>query len=184
MKKILSKLPGNHTGQTIARIAVEVGNTEDIKRLINHSSPINLDKKTESKKFLPAQRVQLPSGKHIWRETFDTSERKLLVQSGTVDWNESDDNEDLAIMWALKNNKYGIVEELLAVPDINLDIRDKEGWSLVFRAISTLKLGKCIFCEYSNNNIFYRSCEENTLQATWEPHRPDCCKDSCGGWRH
>ena len=61
-----------------------------------------------------------------------------------MDWNESDDNEDLAIMWALKNNKYGIVEELLAVPNIKLDIRDKEGWSLVFRAISTLKLGKYI----------------------------------------
>ena len=46
VKKILCKLPGNHTGQTIARIAVEVGDTGDIQRLINHSSPINWDEKT------------------------------------------------------------------------------------------------------------------------------------------
>ena len=78
-------------------------------------------------------------------EVADEGDIKLLVQSGDVDWNKSDDNEDLAIMWALKNNKYGIVEELLAAPDVKLDIRDKEGWSLVFRAISTLKKGKCIF---------------------------------------
>ena len=76
-------------------------------------------------------------------EVADERDIRLLVQSGTVDWNESKNNEDLAIMWALKNNKYGIVEELLAAPDVKLDIRDKEGWSLVFRAISTLKLGKC-----------------------------------------
>ena len=76
-------------------------------------------------------------------EVAEEGDIKLLVQSGTVDWNESEDNEDLAIMWALKNNKYKIVEQLLAAPDVKLDIRDKEGWSLVFRAISTLKLGMC-----------------------------------------
>ena len=48
MKKILCKLPGNHTGQTVARIAVEVGDTSDIQRLINNSSLINWDEKTES----------------------------------------------------------------------------------------------------------------------------------------
>ena len=78
-------------------------------------------------------------------EVADERDIKLLVQSGDVDWNERDDNEDLAIMWALKNNKYGIVEELLAAPDVKLDIRDKEGWSLVSRVISKQKLGMCSF---------------------------------------
>ena len=81
-------------------------------------------------------------------EVADERDIKLLVESNTMDWDETSDNEDLAIMWALKNNKYGIVQQLLAAPNIKLDIRDGEGWSLVFRAISKLKLGMCVFCEY------------------------------------
>ena len=48
VKAILRRLPRNHTGQTLARLAVEVGDTEDIQRLINQSCPINWDEKTES----------------------------------------------------------------------------------------------------------------------------------------
>ena len=48
VKTILCRLPGNHTSQTLARSAVEVGDTEDIQRLINQSCPINWDEKTES----------------------------------------------------------------------------------------------------------------------------------------
>ena len=30
---------------------------------------------------------------------------RLLVQSGTVDWSETGENEDPAILWALKTHK-------------------------------------------------------------------------------
>ena len=67
---------------------------------------------------------------------------KLLVKSGTVDWNETVGNEDAAIMWALVSDKLDLVQRLLEVPGINLDIKDKEGWSLVARAISKKDMGK------------------------------------------
>ena len=100
MKTILSKLNKSYTGTSLARIAVEVGEEEDIR---------------------------------------------LLVQSGTVDWTETGENEDPAILWALKNDKLAIVQLLINAPDINLNIRDREGWSLVFRAISTRNRGEFIF---------------------------------------
>ena len=67
---------------------------------------------------------------------------KLLVQSGKVDWNETAEDEDPAILWALKNDKFDLVQRLLASPDINLNIRDREGWSFIVRAISKMKLGE------------------------------------------
>ena len=62
VKAILRRLPRNHTGQTLARLAVEVGDTEDIQRLINQSCPINWDEKTESEDpavFLALQKEKL-----------------------------------------------------------------------------------------------------------------------------
>ena len=50
---------------------------------------------------------------------------KLLVEAGTVDWNETLENEDPAIMWALVNDKFDLVQLLLEVPAINLDIKDR-----------------------------------------------------------
>ena len=100
VKTILSQLNKSYTGTSLARIAVEVGEEEDIR---------------------------------------------LLVQSGTVDWTETGENEDPAILWALKNDKLAIVQLLINAPDINLNIRDREGWSLVFRAISTRNRGEFIF---------------------------------------
>ena len=85
------------TGSSLARIAVEVGEEEDVK---------------------------------------------LLVESGTVDWNETEGEEDAAIMWALVSDKSDLVQRLLQVPGINLDIKDREGWSLVARAISKGDTGK------------------------------------------
>ena len=74
MKTFLSKLNKSYTGTSLARIAVEVGEEEDIK---------------------------------------------LLVQSGTVDWNETSENEDPAILWALKNDKLEIAD--LLVPESHLN---------------------------------------------------------------
>ena len=75
VKMILSKLEKPYYGSSLARIAVEVGEEEDIR---------------------------------------------LLVQSGSVDWNETAEDEDPAILWALKNEKFGIVDILMAVNKINL----------------------------------------------------------------
>ena len=75
MKTILSKLNKSYTGTSLARIAVEVGEEEDIR---------------------------------------------LLVQSGTVDWTETGENEDPAILWALKNDKLAIFDLLAPVSNINL----------------------------------------------------------------
>ena len=61
---ILSKLEKSYSGSSPARIAVEVGEEEDIR---------------------------------------------LLVQSGSVDWSETAEDEDPAILWALKNEKLAIV---------------------------------------------------------------------------
>ena len=60
VKKILSVMNKSYTGTSLAHIAVEVGEEEDIR---------------------------------------------LLVQSGTVDWTETGENEDPAILWALKTHK-------------------------------------------------------------------------------
>ena len=45
---------------------------------------------------------------------------RLLVQSGSVDWSETAEDEDPAILWALKNEKFGIVDILIPVTKINL----------------------------------------------------------------
>ena len=45
---------------------------------------------------------------------------RRLVQIGSVDWNETAEDEDPAILWALKNEKFGIVDILMAVNKINL----------------------------------------------------------------
>jgi len=75
VKKILSKLEKLYSGSSLARIAVEVGEEEDIR---------------------------------------------LLVQSGSIDWNETAEDEDSAILWALKNEKFRIVDILMPVNKINL----------------------------------------------------------------
>ena len=59
---ILARLDKSFTGSTMARIAVEVLEEEDVK---------------------------------------------LLVKSWKVDWKETAENEDPAILWALKNEKFG-----------------------------------------------------------------------------
>ena len=97
MKLVLSEMNKSYTGTTLARIAVEVGEEEDVR---------------------------------------------LLVQSGTVDWNETSENEDPAILWALNNDKFNLVRLLLESPTININIRDRDGWSFLVRAISKQDLGK------------------------------------------
>ena len=96
-KIILARLDKSYTGSTLARIAVEVLEEEDIK---------------------------------------------VLFQSEEVDWNETVENEDPAILWSLNNDKLNLVRLLLESPTTNINIRDREGWSFLVRAISKQDLGE------------------------------------------
>ena len=84
MKIILSKMNKTYTGTSLARIAVEVGEEEDIRRLVD------------------------------WHEEAE------VHSSFLIDWNETAENEDPAILWALKNDKMPIVDILLPVNKLNL----------------------------------------------------------------
>ena len=77
---ILSKLEKTYYGSSLARIAVEVGEEEDIRLLVQSER---------------------------WKRN-------------PFDWNETAEDEDPAILWALKNEKFGIVDILMAVNKINL----------------------------------------------------------------
>ena len=88
---ILSKLEKPYSGSSLARIAVEVGEEEEI-RLLVQSERENRDK-------------------------FYNYEWLGLVR---VDWNETAKDEDPAILWALKNEKFNIVDILMPVNKINL----------------------------------------------------------------
>ena len=66
----------------------------------------------------------------------------LAAQESFNCWNVPDMRGDTPIMWALKVGKTEIVEILLRCPRVDLNCRDKEGWSLVFRAIHFKELGE------------------------------------------
>ena len=66
----------------------------------------------------------------------------LAAQERCDCWNVPDMWGITPIMWALKEGKTEIVEILLRCSRVDLSCRDKEGWSLVFRAIQRNKLGE------------------------------------------
>ena len=100
---ILSRLEKPYFGSSLARIAVEVGEEEDIR---------------------------------------------LLVHSGSVDWNETVEDEDTAILWAPKNGKFGIVDILMAVNKINL--QGDPGADLTINCDSeTFRVHKYFICSKS-----------------------------------
>ena len=54
-------------------------------------------------------------------EVGEEEDIRLLVQARrTIDWNETVEDEDPAILWALKNEKFRIFDLLMAVNKINL----------------------------------------------------------------
>ena len=86
---ILSKLEKPYSGSSLARIAVEVGEEEDIRLLVQ-------------------------------TERDDRDYKSPGLKLVRVDWNEKAEDEDPAILWALKNEKFGIVDILMPVNKINL----------------------------------------------------------------
>ena len=49
---------------------------------------------------------------------------------------------DTPVMWAFKLDMTELVKILLRCPRVDLSCRDKEGWSLVFRAIQRDEFGE------------------------------------------
>ena len=66
----------------------------------------------------------------------------LAAQERCDCWNVPDSWGDTPIMDALMRGKREILEILLRCPRVDLSCRDKEGWSLVFRAIQRNRLGE------------------------------------------
>ena len=66
----------------------------------------------------------------------------LATQERFDCWNFPDSDGNTPIMKALKANMKEIVRILLRCPRVDLSCRDREGWSLVLRAIQRNKLGE------------------------------------------
>ena len=65
----------------------------------------------------------------------------LAAQERFDGWNVPDRRGDSPIMNAVEEGKTELVEILLRCPRVDLNCREGEGWSLVFRAIQRNKLG-------------------------------------------
>ena len=89
---------------------------------------IDYNVKTEEGKTL-AHCVPLPYETFANLETFDC-------------WNVPDKEGNTPVMFAVKNEGLEGVEILLRCPRVDLSCRDKEGWSLLFRAIQFGYIGE------------------------------------------
>ena len=98
---ILSKLEKPYSGSSLARIAVEVGEEEDIRLLVQAQTQEDNENDDEDE------------------DDSDNEEKEDEVKNA-FDWNETAEDEDPAILWALKNEKLGIVDILMTVNKINL----------------------------------------------------------------
>jgi len=117
VKMILTKLKKPYSGSSLARIAVEVGEEEDIR---------------------------------------------LLVQSGSVDWNETAEDEDPAILWALKNEKFGIVDIL--IPGNKINLQGDPSTDLTINCDSeTFRVHKYFLC--SKSSVFQARLERWEREA-------------------
>ena len=124
-------------------------NIDDIINIISKQPNIDYNVRTKDGKTLAQIAVDGPDA---YVETFASLE--------TFDcWNVPDKDGNTPIMWALKN-RYGVetVKILLRCPRVDLSLRDKEGWSLVFRAIQFVYFGekmvKTLQSSHSNNLCF------------------------------
>ena len=102
---ILSTLNLTYTGTSLARVAVEVGEVEDVR---------------------------------------------LLAQVGTVDWNETVDGEDAAILWALKHEKFQIVSALIPFNKLNLEGDPSADITLVSADGEEFQVHKYFLCHRSS----------------------------------
>ena len=73
----------------------------------------------------------------------------LLVKSGSVHWNERVGDEDPAILWALKNEKFQIVDILMPLNKINL-LGDPSADLTVSCESESFKVHKYFLCSKSS----------------------------------
>ena len=70
-------------------------------------------------------------------------------QSGRVDWNAANVNEDgfTPVTFALEERMLEVMEVLMECPQVDVvNLRDKEGWSLLMRSIEGNNLGEYPNC--------------------------------------
>ena len=80
-------------------------------------------------------------GQDSYHESYDKTEI-VEILSGCPRVNLDVPRGNSLIILALNSRKTKIVEILLRCSRVDLSCRDKEGWSLVFRAIQKKKLGE------------------------------------------
>ena len=61
---------------------------------------------------------------------------KFLIENG-ADVNIKFENGDTLLMWAASHGKIEIVRNLISNGGVNIDINDENGYTALFRAITT-----------------------------------------------
>ena len=112
-----------------------VNGHSDIVDIIVHQPNIDYNVKTVTGATLAEAAVRGGNVKSV---------KTLTAQERFDCWNVPDSDGDTPIMWALKYGIAEIVDILLRCPRVDLNCRDKDGWSLVFRAVQYKKLGENI----------------------------------------
>lgn len=66
---------------------------------------------------------------------------KLLYETNKIDINCNDEEKWTALHWASNNNHYNVMEYLLKLPDIDINLKQKDGIYLLFFSLQfTLQL--------------------------------------------
>ena len=126
---------GNRRGQTPLFLAVD-GRHADIVKIIVKQPNINYY-------------FMYDNGQSLVEVAINRGDLKCLEilasQKNCSGWIVPDKNGDTPLMMALKTNKIEIVKYLITLPRVQRTLaryRDREGWSLVSRAISIKQFGK------------------------------------------
>ena len=105
----------------------------DIVDIIVQQSNIDYNVKTEDDEALAQVAVKFGGVKCV--ETLAAQERFDC-------WNVPDKEGVTPIMMALKEGKTEIVDIILSCPRVDLSCKDRDGWSLLFRAFQMNDLGE------------------------------------------
>ena len=128
---------GNRRGQTPLFLAVD-GRHADILKIIVKQPNVNFYVKSDNGQSLVEVAINRGDLKCL---------EILAAQKNCSGWSVADKNGDLPVMMALKTNKIEIVKYLITLPRVQAALaltRDREGWSLLSRAISTKQLGESL----------------------------------------
>ena len=128
---------GNRRGQTPLFLAVEGRHAEIVKIIVKQPN-INYNVRSDNDQTLVE--VAINGGDQKCLEI-------LASQRNCGGWTTSDKNGDIPVMMALKTNKIEMVKYLITLPQVKPALalaRDRAGWALLSRAISTKQVGKSL----------------------------------------